>query len=65
MKVLIKGNVIASGCISAMSGDSLRIYEGQPEMEFDLVVDGDIDIRSLSINNKDVYVFAYGVTSNS
>lgn len=64
MKVLIKGKVIASGCISAMSGDSLRIYEGQPEMDFDLVIDGDIDIRSLFINNKDVYVFAYGMTSN-
>lgn len=65
MKVLVKGKVIASGFISAMNGDSLRIYEGQPETEFDLVVDGDIDIRSLFINNKDVYVFAYGMTSNS
>lgn len=60
MKILVKGNIIASEGIGSTVKSAIRTVADFNEKDYDVIIDGTIDARSILVSSENVEVYVTG-----
>ena len=60
MKILVKGNIIASEGIGSTIEGAIRTVADFNEKDYDVIIDGTIDARSILVASENVEVYVTG-----
>lgn len=60
MKILVKGNIIASEGIGSTKEGAIRTVADFDEKDYDVIIDGTIDVKSILVASENVEVYVTG-----
>lgn len=60
MKILVKGNIIASEGIGSTIKGAIRTVADFDEKDYDVIIDGNIDVKSILVASENVEVYVTG-----